>query len=388
MMIRVLAFLFCVTIANAQSGWQRYISLLDTNNILATKTNIGLYQLLATKNSANGYAGLNASSLVLASQLGTGTSITTKYLRGDNTWQTIAGGGDQLASDTLTWDATKTNITSYLDSSKVLFWTDTTLANGVATNYDVNARADSATALYWADTSLSNGVVTNYDLSKLDSLLEKRYSRQYAYIYPNGGLATATSVGTATVTVTATAATNSQTTGPCIKHTSAATANTPTGVISPNFTITRRDWEPEFYAKIITDTKLDSLVYHVGFFSAAVDTARAPNRYEIKFVYHTSTDGTTWYAVTNNNSGAGQQKTSTGVTVSANTAYAMRIVCSTADANVKFYINGALVATNSGASLPTSTQGLGYGVRVVPRFTTGTSARLMSWCKIFMSWNG
>jgi len=40
-------------------------------------------------------------SIIAPAYLGTGSSITTKYLRGDGTWQTIAAGGDLLAANNL-----------------------------------------------------------------------------------------------------------------------------------------------------------------------------------------------------------------------------------------------------------------------------------------------
>lgn len=57
--------------------------------------------------------GLNADNIasgtVAPARLGSGSSITTKYLRGDSTWQTISGGGDALTSGNLSQFASTTS---------------------------------------------------------------------------------------------------------------------------------------------------------------------------------------------------------------------------------------------------------------------------------------
>lgn len=51
--------------------------------------------------SAGAVPGSLITGVVPPANLGTGSSINTKYLRGDGTWQTISGGGDALTSGTL-----------------------------------------------------------------------------------------------------------------------------------------------------------------------------------------------------------------------------------------------------------------------------------------------
>lgn len=49
------------------------------------------------------------AGLVPTSQLGSGSSISTKFLRGDQTWQTISGGGDALVANPLSQFASTTS---------------------------------------------------------------------------------------------------------------------------------------------------------------------------------------------------------------------------------------------------------------------------------------
>jgi predicted alternative tryptophan synthase beta-subunit len=185
-------------------------------------------------------------------------------------------------------------------------------------------------------------------------------------------------------TLTPTAATNDQTTAPFIKHSTSTTANNVSGLISANFSQVRRSWEPEFATEIFTDATMTSICIWVGLFSAALDSNRAPNTHIAAFRYSTS-DGTAfWRTVTNAGSGAGQVTTATTTAIAASTVYRLRITCANATPDVKFYINDVLVATHTGASLPTSTQLLGYGVRVA---TLTTAARILSWGNIALSMN-
>lgn len=90
-----------------------------------------------------------SSGTVAAARLGSGSSITTKYLRGDNTWQTISGGGDALTTGTLDQFADVTQT-----ATKTLAITEsTTLAGGTHSGTNtgdqttITGNAGTATAL-------------------------------------------------------------------------------------------------------------------------------------------------------------------------------------------------------------------------------------------------
>jgi hypothetical protein len=99
------------------------------------------YQKESEKNAASGYPGLSAGSIVDPLQLGTGTSITTKFLRGDSTWQTIAGGGDLLAANNLSDVANAA--TAFANIKQAATESATGVAE-IATTAEANAGTDDA----------------------------------------------------------------------------------------------------------------------------------------------------------------------------------------------------------------------------------------------------
>lgn len=85
----------------ADAFTKRLIGAANATDIPTRADGDTRYQERDEKNAASGYPGLSAGSIVDPTQLGTGSAITTKFLRGDSTWQTIAGGGDMLAANNL-----------------------------------------------------------------------------------------------------------------------------------------------------------------------------------------------------------------------------------------------------------------------------------------------
>lgn len=79
----------------------REFAFLDGH--LATADPHTQYQKESEKGAANGYAGLDATTKVASVQLGSGTASDSTYLRGDQTWATIAmSSGELLMQDGVT----------------------------------------------------------------------------------------------------------------------------------------------------------------------------------------------------------------------------------------------------------------------------------------------
>jgi hypothetical protein len=174
---------------------------------------------------------LNASNLssgtVNHARLGSGGGGSSKFLREDNTWQTISGGGDALTSGTLAQFAPTTSallagvITDETGSGALVFATSPTLVTpvlGVATATSINKVAITAPATS-ATLTIANGqtLTVNGSATITNGTHSGTNTGDQTTITGNAGTATAlqtgrtingtTFDGTANITVTAAAGT-------------------------------------------------------------------------------------------------------------------------------------------------------------------------------------
>ena len=139
------------------------------------------------------------------------------------------------------------------------------------------------------------------------------------------------------------------------------------------------NWSADTAFRIKTGPVITSRRDWIGWTNAgaSIDATNTPTTYRVAaFRYSTGVPDTNWMAVTCD--GAACTYTDTGVAVATSTIVTMRIVFNAAT-NVKFYLNGTLVATNT-ANLPTATTALAAVVRGIP--LADFTPRLIYWSRI------
>lgn len=203
------------------------------------------------------------------------------------------------------------------------------------------------------------------------------YTRREAQHLKNAGATTYTSVGL--VAPTASTTTNADDdTAPLGQYATTTTLGNTVGVVTA-FSVLRRAWAPEWVARVKTAASVADVGLWAGLFSASPDNAADPAIHIAGFRYYTSTDGTAfWRCVTKD--GTTATVTTTTVAVTVDTAYTLR-VDGRESGNVRFYINGILVATHT-ANLPGSSTPLGWAVRLS---TLTTAAKNLKYSRAWLS---
>lgn len=204
--------------------------------------------------------------------------------------------------------------------------------------------------------------------------------RRWWLIQQNGGLTTLNQAGFTTApTITGTAVVLNLATAQFIQYTSAAVINSDAGWIAAAFSQTQFNYRPAYAVSMRVGTPITNVRYWLGLFSATPIAATDPAIDGMGFRYSTDVDGTAFWRCWTNDGAGGGTVTVTTVALTANTVYNLAIEVDSAGANVKFYINGILVATHT-TNLPTGATNLGHVERLR---TLDAVAKLISLSKVY-----
>ena len=225
---------------------------------------------------------------------------------------------------------------------------------------------------------------------KVDDIYLSTNAKREMQAFKNAGAATITSLGfVAAPTLTATAASD-ETDRPWLKHTTAATANTSTGIVTSTFTQFNMSWDPEFEIAVKVDGS-QGINRHafVGFVSASVDgtagnTIGISTPPAIKYVgfyfYITSSSGPgtdEWSFNPVNATGAGGAGSETATNADwwytmadGGQAHVLKCAVRKGGTEIWFWINNRLVAIHT-TDIPTGA--MGFAARATTRQATATS---------------
>ncbi len=187
-------------------------------------------------------------------------------------------------------------------------------------------------------------------------------------------------VGTAAPTVNVTPTNSNDSDSAYVRHATSTTANTPAGIVSAAFTLTRLGYDPTFIALMRTDADVTNLRFLFGLVSAAPAVASdtiTPTQAAI-FRFSTPASDPGWMFVSSN--GSGQTVTNMNVPVTTNTAYMLRFRVDSAAGKIFAAISvnraafGAEVEITS--TLPDETQNLGYICRHLNTAAAGRAHKL------------
>lgn len=145
---------------------QRANNLSDLTNAATARTNLG-----AAATAHNHAAADITSGTVATARLGTGVADATKFLRGDNTWAAVSGGGGGLLA------ATQYNPGTFVQYST----TSTTLVDVDATNLVITFTAPASGAVILVLSAMtansSASQITYWSVADLEALLINGPSR-------------------------------------------------------------------------------------------------------------------------------------------------------------------------------------------------------------------
>jgi hypothetical protein len=206
-----------------------------------------------------------------------------------------------------------------------------------------------AGSLELADGGAGNNA-TLTGVSELRTMAERQ-------IVKNPGLTTVASVGfSADPVFTGTLANGDDATGCWLTFTTGAVSGNAAGFPGGFVFGMLQSWRAESTWRVKTDAAITSFRTWIGHVSAGLSTKATPTtEHCAAFRYSTDVDGTAFWRCVTHDGGATPTVTTTTAAIATNTAYTLRIVHATGE--VRFYVNGTLVATHT-TTLPGATTAL------------------------------
>jgi len=404
--LKIAGFTSGTTILNASTSGSPTITLPGTTGTVATtdvsetftgaKTfgSAGNVDKLQLAGNTSGTTILNASptgspTIVLPGSSGTlATTDVAETFTGVKTFGTTGDVGKLkiagLTSGTVQLDATPVSGTNTITfpaaTGTVALTTQATDTFGALTDNTTN---DVSTSAHGFMPKATNDPNMYFNATGNYTNTPDIYRGHVSEIIKNPGATTATLVGILTApTYTATLSSTDGIDGRWMTHTSGASVNSWTGVLSA-YTVLNAATDLEYMTRIKTGSDITAMRYYMGYFSSTPVTgftARSSTAKVIAFSYDTGLDGTAfWRTVTSN--GATWSVQTTTQSIATSTAYDLRISCTKVDSSCRFYINGTLQTTHTSGIPAAAAPNLGYGNAVL---TTNGNSKTISWQSIRM----
>jgi hypothetical protein len=203
-------------------------------------------------------------------------------------------------------------------------------------------------------------------------------TKRLMQVLKNPGVATFATLGLEAAPTTSGTFANADTAdSPFAIHVTTASINTVAEMWSA-FTILRRDWEVEYVTRVYTHTTILDVRHWAGLFSANPSLINNPTGIHCAgFRYDTDLDGTAFWRTVTSAASASPTVTTTTQAIATDSLYDLRLVCSNAGADIRFFINGAQVSTHT-VTLPTASQLMGFGQSIT---NLGAAAKRLRWSR-------
>lgn len=287
-----------------------------------------------------------------------GTPGSTTFYRGDGAWATpsVSGAGGLLAANNLSDLANPGISRTNLGLGTLATQSGTFSGTHSGTSSGTNT-GDQTITLTGAVSGSGTGSIT-VDIPEFyhDLVYQARPNSTTIDMAPmlTGSASPLTSNGSLTSI--------NGSTGVYVNYASAGTTDSNAGIVDVTNIKVGTENYPVLSVAMMTGASLATCRLWIGLTSAAMMAGDTPSVSYVAFRYAPATDGTAfWRCVSDSGTGTPQSTTTTAA-IATSTRYQLKIDCSD-PASIKFYIDGALVATHA-TTIPATATTLGINVQI------------------------